>query len=509
MSARDPYRSPPNRYGSATGRTGKRDYDAAKPSRLRTIKRARNSIDADTRQGARTLREAARWLDQNYDLVTGAIDVLVRNVIGTGIIPEPLVRTRDGELATEVNALLSERYARWAMAPDVTGELDHPAAQRLKGIHLFRDGEVFTQYVTGNPPGIRHSTEIPFSLELIAPDQVPLSLSDPSRKLTQGIEKNAWGRPTRYWVQPHDILGEGASLLIAPDQYRQLSAQRIEHLKITRNIRQTRGITVFASCLERFEDIRSYDESERIAAVIAASMAAYIKKGAPDEFRTENLTIDPETGQRVPREHKFAPGMIFDYLEPGEDIGTIDTQRPNSNFGRYRDDQLRAASAGAGPSFSSVARNYEGNYSSRRQEANEMAPHYGMLWSYFCSRGERRTWEGLVTAQMVAGLLPLSPDIDTSTLYNVDFSRPATPAIDRQKETSADSQALDTFQDTLVDVWRRAGKRPADMWRKLQDQAKQLQTIQGAAPSVATAATPDPSDDDADTDDEDETEEAA
>jgi capsid protein len=191
--------------------------------------------------------------------------------------------------------------------------------------------------------------------------------------------------------------------------------------------------------------------------------------------------------------------MIFDFLEAGEDIGTIDTNRPNPNLGRYRDDQLRAASAGIGLAFSSFARNYEGNYSSRRQEANEAAPHYAVLWDYFVAKGERPLWKQFVITLITERLLITTPQTDINSLYNVDFSRPATPAIDRQKEVGADLNALESFQDTLVDVWRRNGRNPADMWRKLADQAVKLTTIQGANPSSATAITPDPTDNETET----------
>ena len=88
------------RFASLFGRLSAllrlRQFEASRPNRLRTIKRSRTSIDADTRRGAKPVREAARWLDQNYNLATGALDVLVRNVVGTGILPDPLVRTRGG-----------------------------------------------------------------------------------------------------------------------------------------------------------------------------------------------------------------------------------------------------------------------------------------------------------------------------------------------------------------------------------------------------------------------------
>ncbi|MFD2112578.1 phage portal protein [Thiorhodococcus fuscus] len=490
----------------AQARHALRAYEATSPSRLRTIKRARFSADSDVRTAGLSLREAARWLEQNYDLVDGALDVLVRAVVGTGIIPEPLVRLRDGSLATNVNEQLTEWYATWAEAPEVTGEMDAGAVQRIKARTLFRDGEVFTQHLPGEIRTLRHLTDVPYSIELIDPEAVPIGYSDPRKRIIQGVQKNGWGRPLTYFVARID---PATGQMIT--EYVPVPAARMDHLKIIKRLRQTRGVTVLASAIERLEDVRDYDETERVAAKIAASMAAFIKRGTPDLYNPETTQVD-EQGNRVPREHKFQAGMIFDFLESGEDIGTIDTNRPNPNLGRYRDDQLRAGSAGIGLAFSSFARNYEGNYSSRRQEANEQAPHYHILWDYFCSRSERPIWRTLVDVLLANRMLELPRDIDLSTLYAVDYSRPATPAIDRQKEVGADANALETFQDSLVDVWRRNGRNPADMWRKLADQAVKLEAISGANPSAHTSITPDPTDDAeplADGDDESEREEAA
>jgi lambda family phage portal protein len=462
-----------------------RAYEAAGTSRLRTIARSKTTVDADVGKAGLTLRESARWYEQNYDLIDGALDVLVRNVVGTGITPEPLVRLVTGELDTAVNAQLSELWSRWSIAPEVTGEYDSAAAQRIKARTLFRDGEVFCQYLPGKIAGLTHLSPVPFSFELIDPEAVPIDYSVPKQGIVQGVQKDLWNRAVAYAVARTDPL----TGKIAPG-YQLKPASTMQHLKMAKRLNQTRGITLFASVFERIEDVRDYDESERVAAKIAAKMAAYIKRGNPDLYM-------PTDANR--REHQFQAGMIFDFLEAGEDIGTIDTNRPNPNLGRYRDDQLRAASAGIGLAFSSFARNYEGNYSSRRQEANEAAPHYAVLWDYFVAKGERPLWKQFVITLITERLLITTPQTDINSLYNVDFSRPATPAIDRQKEVGADLNALESFQDTLVDVWRRNGRNPADMWRKLADQAVKLTTIQGANPSSATAITPDPTDNETET----------
>ena len=156
---------------------------------------------------------------------------------------------------------------------------------------------------------------------MLEADYVPMGKqSSGPATINQGIEINAWGAPVAYHVL-RDAPESAASITTAT---KRVAADRMLHLKNVHRIRQLRGVSVFASVLNRFDDLKDYEESERIAAKIAASMAAYIKKGAPDLYEPD---ADAE-----PRQMKFRPGMVFDDLKPGEDIGMIDTNRPNQNL---------------------------------------------------------------------------------------------------------------------------------------------------------------------------------
>ena len=124
--------------------------------------------------------------------------------------------------------------------------------------------------------------------------------------------------------------------------------------------------------MSRFEDVKDYEESERIAAKVAASMCAYIKKndaGGMGSPLNGTLVIDPN-GAEV-RELRMTPGAIFDDLLPGEEVGTIASNRPNPNAATWRKEQLRAAAGGVGVSYSSLSLDYNGTYSAQRQELIE------------------------------------------------------------------------------------------------------------------------------------------
>ena len=140
---------------------------------------------------------------------------------------------------------------------------------------------------------------------------------------------------------------------------------RVLHLATLDHIGQVRGVSEFASVITRLEDIKDYEESERVAAKIAAMLTAYVKRGSPEVY-------DPETAPSPgTRQIAFKPGMVIDDLAIGEEIGLIDSKRPNPNLITFRQGQLRAIAAGVGASYSSLSRDYNGTYSAQRQELVE------------------------------------------------------------------------------------------------------------------------------------------
>ena len=83
------------------------------------------------------------------------------------------------------------------------------------------------------------------------------------------------------------------------------------------------------------------------AAIIAASLTVYVKRGSLDMYGDTGVPgggASPQIG--------MAPGMIIDTLKVGEEIGMIDSNRPNLNLITFRSGQLRAAVAGIGASYS-------------------------------------------------------------------------------------------------------------------------------------------------------------
>ncbi|MGN6520497.1 MAG: phage portal protein, partial [Dokdonella sp.] len=348
-------------------------YDAAERNRLRRAARDFGSGTSATMLSAAQIRTQARHLDRNHDIAIGGLNVLVQNIVGpAGIGVEPQPRDENGDIVEELVDQIVPLYRDWSRRPEVTWRHDRPSMERLLARTMFRDGEVLFQDLVGPVAYLEHGTAIPYSVEMIEPDLLPLDLFDQQRNIMQGVECNAWGRAIAYWLykqHPGDPF-------VAMPETKRVPADLIHHATIIERIGQRRGVSLLASVLTRLDDLKDYEESERVAAKIAACMAAVIVKGDPSTY---NGGVDAEGNPLGTRHMQMQPGMIFDTLRPGESVSTIDTKRPNAGLEPYRNGQLRAVASGMRVSFSSLSKNYNGTYSSQRQELVEQYGAYGVL----------------------------------------------------------------------------------------------------------------------------------
>src|SRR5690606_20273389 len=111
-------------------------------------------------------------------------------------------------------------------------------------------------------------------------------------------------------------------------------ADQLHQIAMIDRIHQVRGLSIFASVLNRLVDIDEYEDYERIAAKVAASMSAQIVKGQPEMYGhggnfgdgglASSVVVETDTPYRA---LTMRPGLIADDLLPGERIETIDTKR--------------------------------------------------------------------------------------------------------------------------------------------------------------------------------------
>lgn len=305
---------------------------------------------------------------------------------------------------------------------------------------------------------------------MIEADHLPLGYDDATKNIKQGVERNAWGRSLAYHIYKQH---PGDTSYIYDTKLKRVSTDRMLHLKIAQRIRQTRGVSVFASVIRRLEDMKDYEESERIAARVAAALTGFIKKGTIEDYTGPG--VDADGNPKTNREFSMKPGMIFDGLLPGEEVGTIDSNRPSGLLTAFHDTMTRFFSAGIGASNSSVSRNYNGTYSAQRQELVEGWGNYQALTQWFVGQFSRPIWHRFVSIAVLSGQIKLPSDLDMHTLYDADFRGPAMPWIDPEKEAKANRLLERCGYKSAPQIIRERGGVPKDTmdqterWRKQAD----------------------------------------
>jgi lambda family phage portal protein len=461
-----------------------RAHEVTRPSRNRKLARDWGSGNTIAGMDARQLRDQARHLERDLDLADNALNVLVQNTVGAGIDVLSAPRLPGQPINRELALQLDDLWDDWWDAPEATRTHDYGMCQQLLARSWFRDGDAFYQDLIGTVPYFEHGTAVPYSFEMLEADLVPLEFNDPARNILQGVERNAWGRPIAFHVyksHPGDPMGTRL-------ETKRVSAEFMHCIALMKRLHQVRGLSVFASAMSRFEDVKDYEESERIAAKVAASMTFQIKKGGGEQYGGD-LGGQAILQDGVPiRELRLAPGAIFDDLLPGESIESLGTDRPNPNAATWRKEQLRAAAGGIGVSYSSLSLDYNGTYSAQRQELVEKWGSYLMLAERFIALCVRPQRVRFVQACVLSGRVRIPRGWTLRNLAASTYVRPVMPWIDPLKEAYARGEAEDRGWVSPQQNTLQYGNNPAEVLRQRQDWQEQTQTLAPPAPNTSAEA---------------------
>ena len=429
-------------------------YEAAEITKDRNFYRKRGSQNENVQRSAYDLRVQARHAVLNHDIARGVLRTMVNNVVGNGVGVEPQPRRDDGSIHEDYANALREAWRDWSNAPEVTGRFKWGQAQRMMAWSRYRDGEVFAQMIIGNAAYLNHGSRVPLSIELIDAESVPLNLNSEAECIIQGIKVNTWGRPIELQVVKSLPWSQSSSVFYG--ETKGISWDRVLHYVGLDNIGQMRGVTEFASILNRLEDVKDYEESERIAAKVAAMLTAYIKKGTPDDYKPQDE-----------REIAFTPATIIDTLGPGEDIGMIDSKRPNPNLITFRAGQLKAVASGIGASYSTISKNYDGTFSAQRQELVEQWVNYAVETDNFVCQVLQPIWQQFVRIADLSGVVPMPRNVDANTLDDALFVGQQMPWIDPLKEAAGNKLLVDAGFASEIEIIRKRGQNPYDVLEQI------------------------------------------
>lgn len=233
------------------------------------------------------------------------------------------VRPADAETATDdlkayCNEVEADWRAFWAM-PDVRGRLSGRRIGALIVDELFAAGDVGV--VLADVDGGR--------LQVVEAEQIHGRTS----VLDDGIEKDTWGRPTKFWVCPYDSrsgsLAYRDAKEYAPGEFLLIGAQ--DRASSTRSVPPLQAS--FPN-LHRLEDIAN---SEAVAWQMQARIAVMVnrKSGAPmpgEGNRADpNRTTAEDGDSATPRVVDVGYGLFF-FGEQGDEVKGMERTAPSRSF---------------------------------------------------------------------------------------------------------------------------------------------------------------------------------
>lgn len=419
-----------------------RSYEGAKAGR-RTDGwfTAGTGANAEIGPASSRLRERSRDLVRNNPYATKAVNALVSNIVGTGIVP----RARSKKLAAAKQA--DQLWLQFAASCDADGLTDFGGLQALIVRSLVESGEVIVRF---RDRRLEDGLPVSFQLQVLEPDHLDSAKTEELSNggyILQGIEFDALGRRRAYWLFPsHPGESRGRVLVSRP-----VPARQVLHLFERLRPGQVRGVPWFAPVILKLRDLDDYDDAELMRKKIEACFAAFVT-GAQDE---ETLG-KPSTGIAGDRIESFEPGMI-EYLEPGKDV-KFASPSANSDYADYMRMQLHAVAAGVGLTYELLTGDLsQVNYSSIRAGLIEFRRRMEALqWQLIVPGLCQPAWVRFIELAQAAGKLP---EVEITS----EWTAPRFEAVDPLKDIQADILAVRAGVMTLKEAIARQGYDPAQV----------------------------------------------
>lgn len=450
------------------------------------------SADRDLLFEQRTIVDRVRDLVRNNGWASGAVSREIDAVIGANFRPEPRPDWRALGISAETAADLADQMeTEWSLfANDSHRYCDATRQDTWSGLagllyrHSVVDGEHLA-LVLWRPRGGRYST----CLRVIDPDRLgnPNGAPDDDH-LRGGVQLDGDGAAIGYWIcsgHPRDV---GLSAWAGQDwdyvaRETEWGRPLVIHGYDRQRAEQHRGLSDFAPVLKAAKMLDRYQSAELAAALLNATLAAFIESPFDHEFLMDLLqdgggqqAFDKYQGLRVAdhdRRHPTLGGLSIPALFPGEKVEFFNPVRPAAQAEAFTGAMLRnIAAALPAHTAETVTLNYSDvNYSSARAGALVSARSVIRKRIAFGARTAMQVYGAVMEEAFLTGKLTPpagAPDFDLAreAYLAADWIGPAQGWIDPVKEAQAAAIRMNNRLSTLRE---ECGDQGAD-WRDTMDQ---------------------------------------
>ncbi|PMJ90287.1 phage portal protein [Vibrio sp. 10N.261.55.A7] len=431
-------------------------YTAALPTDPKT-KQKRNfskTSSNELNKGAKAIYQRAREGDENNPFITAILDELCANIVGpNGIMVEPQPLDHKGEVHIEFAQAIAKWWELHSLKQNIDNETSRSETEWLACRTWLRDGEVFGRMYMGKHPDLIYPSTTPFAIQPFEPQFVPRHITEPEGSVMEGIKRNWLGQAISYLIQK-DAQGF---------EFAEVDSSFICHLKFTRRLHQNRGVSILHSTLDLISRLESYDNSEMVSAEIASRFAYFIKRDPTSQNDEIGRSDDIFLGM----------GNSFE-LAPGEDAGIVESSRKESMSAPFRNGQQKLVSSAVGVNNSSVTRNYDGAYSSNRQELVDSFARYRVLQRKFVLSWTRPQYRNALSMAILNGELKVPAGVDASSIQNAIYQAPVMPWIDPKKEMEGIEKGTQLCLFSLSQSQRERNINPLSTRKEIQADRKQM-----------------------------------
>ena len=455
------------------------------------------SADADLLWDLPTLRERSRDLVRNAPLAAGAINTMVTNVVGTGLVPKArldrAVLGLTDKRADEWETAAERIFRQWAFSPygaDITREMNFMDLQQLAVRSPAESGDVFF---------VRRFTEqdggmLGFRWQVVEGDRIcnPNNAAD-SDVLRGGIQKDSQGRVTAYHIldqHPGDYqIGLGNRNWTTLPAWAADGTRQVAHLYRILRPGQSRGVPFLAPVLESFKQLDAYREAEQMAAVVAAMLTVFVKTQGSEGFGV-SFPSDPAVASN---ELKLGRGAIVD-LAPGEEVEVVNPGRPNQAFDPFMNAILTQIGTALEIPLELLTKRFNSSYSASRAALLEAWKAFRTQRFWLAQKLCVPSYEAVISEAIARGYLDApgfwdDPAVRYAWLAH-DWIGPAPGNIDPLKEVQA---ARERIEANLSTHDKETAELTGGDWERDHRQlAKELKLIEadGTAPKPRAQSNP-------------------
>ena len=450
------------------------EYDAVKYSRERKGPSSLSGAeDYRSNYDRVELMKRARDLAENVGLVRS---ILMKFASHTAANISYQARTENPEVNTEVEAY----WADWWDNCDISTRHTGSTMMQVALMSMLRDGDFLFVLVRDSDGNLK--------IQGIEGDR----LGDPfkvytSSELIGGIHiDQRTGSPTAYDIYSRSIGDMYTYQATIP-------ASQAFHLFDPLRIDQYRGISAFHTAINDATDIHEIVGFEKMAAKVASSQSAIVKRNNNNASDLSSLTNDQDINGNAIKLEAIESGKIS-YLEPGEDIVFPDgPSRPSGAFAEFHKILLRNICLGVGIPYSFAVDPSAMSGPTARLEMQQAGRTFRRYQKLLDDKVLRPIKNIVIADGVARGLI--ENNVGTRTTKGI-FNFGANVSIDLGRESASAISEFKTGLRTAADIYAERGQDFESAMRQRAIEAKLIKDLAqkyGVAPeTISDIVTPAP-----------------